>query len=349
MRDKRPVDELSIEELERILAIRKREARQKAKEHMTRAGRAVPQQETPAAPAVPPPPAAMRVPALEALLEQAASAEAPPASLRPAPAGPALSFEDTAAAAPPAPRARRRRSPWADRVLIAIEAAAVIGLVVIGANLFGAVRSLERETASAQALADEQRRLGVPTIAPTPSLRMESYVLPGGHTISDSGSVEFNYNEVPSHLLPLVESQWIRPVAARPQATDETALALVVPALNLNQTIVQGVDWEALKQGVGQLVNGVDPGDDVGNLVLAAHNDVYGETFRYLDQLSAGDNFQIQTRSTVYTYVVTDVLFVDPDDVDVLANRSGATATLISCYPYRVNTQRIVVFADRIT
>jgi sortase A len=234
-------------------------------------------------------------------------------------------------------------------VLIAIEAAAVIGLVVIGANLFGAVRSLERETASAQALADEQRRLGVPTIAPTPSLRMESYVLPGGHTISDSGSVEFNYNEVPSHLLPLVESQWIRPVAARPQATDETALALVVPALNLNQTIVQGVDWEALKQGVGQLVNGVDPGDDVGNLVLAAHNDVYGETFRYLDQLSAGDNFQIQTRSTVYTYVVTDVLFVDPDDVDVLANRSGATATLISCYPYRVNTQRIVVFADRIT
>jgi sortase A len=34
MRDKRPVDELSIEELERILAIRKREQRQQRLERM---------------------------------------------------------------------------------------------------------------------------------------------------------------------------------------------------------------------------------------------------------------------------------------------------------------------------
>src|SRR5262245_16562940 len=39
MRDKRPVDELSIEELERILAIKKREERQRRMQRMQRDGR----------------------------------------------------------------------------------------------------------------------------------------------------------------------------------------------------------------------------------------------------------------------------------------------------------------------
>jgi hypothetical protein len=39
MRDKRPVDELSIEELERVLAIRRREDRQKQLQRMQRNGR----------------------------------------------------------------------------------------------------------------------------------------------------------------------------------------------------------------------------------------------------------------------------------------------------------------------
>jgi hypothetical protein len=41
MRDKRPVDELSIEELERILAIRKREARMERLRHYEGNGRVV--------------------------------------------------------------------------------------------------------------------------------------------------------------------------------------------------------------------------------------------------------------------------------------------------------------------
>src|SRR5258706_11640819 len=41
MRDKRSVDELSIEELEKILAIRKREEREKRLDRMKRSGRVV--------------------------------------------------------------------------------------------------------------------------------------------------------------------------------------------------------------------------------------------------------------------------------------------------------------------
>src|SRR4029079_10587912 len=49
MRDKRPVDELSIEELEKILAIRRREEREKRLDRMKRAGRVVGSEAAPAA------------------------------------------------------------------------------------------------------------------------------------------------------------------------------------------------------------------------------------------------------------------------------------------------------------
>jgi sortase A len=223
-------------------------------------------------------------------------------------------------------------------------------MVFIGYSLFQAINDLERETASAQALADEQRRMTIPTLEPTPTLRLENFVLPGGHTPPTApGGGQFNYAEIPSHLLPLVQSEWIEPVINRPAPTSETALSLIIPKLSINHTIVQGVDWEALKMGIGQLPNSTNPGDEVGNVVLAAHNDIYGELFRYLDQLAPGDEFQIQTQTQLFTYVVTELREVEPNDVYVMDQRGGATATLISCYPYQVNNKRIVVFAERVT
>jgi sortase A len=355
-RDKRPVDELSIEELERILAIRRREARQMQVEKMRRAGRTIDP---------PPPGASLTVPPAPKP-ESTSPAVVTGANtgriqLHAAKAMEAPQFEDALDAderseseAPAAvytleavSQASLRRRRIYDRILLLIEIAAVVGIVLIAINLVSAIQMLEQETAAAQSLAEEQRRAGIPTLAPTPTLRLENFILPGGHTVQN-GLPVFNYAEVPAHLLPLVESQWIAPNISRPPPTAETALTLTIPALNLNQAIVQGVDWAALQQGVGQLVNGVNPGDPIGNVVLAAHNDIYGQIFRHLDQLEPGDQFQIQTQSNSYTYTVTEIRIVEPTDVSVLASRGTATATLISCYPYQVNTQRIIVFADRV-
>jgi sortase A len=84
-------------------------------------------------------------------------------------------------------------------------------------------------------------------------------------------------------------------------------------------------------------------------VVLAAHNDIYGEIFRNLDQLEPGMEFQIQTRSGIYNYRIREWQIVDPDDVHIMNSQGKPMVTLISCYPYRVNTQRIAVFADRIS
>ena len=81
-------------------------------------------------------------------------------------------------------------------------------------------------------------------------------------------------------------------------------------------------------------------------LVISAHDDIFGEIFRNLDKLRPGDELQIYTASQIYTYVITASKLVAPTDVSVMNATSHPSATLISCYPYLVDKQRIVVFAD---
>jgi sortase A len=344
MRDKRPVDELSIEELERILSIRKREERQKNLSRLQRAGRVVAEQ---------PQPPASPFPISEKSETAALAKPAPVKVAANGNGGLAPAFEDESDEAdyrqPGKSGDDRFWRSFVNQALLLVEVAAVVGLVFLGYQMFTNISALQRETASAQALADEQRRAGIPTLEPTPQLQINQVVLPGGHTPpTAAGGVRFNYEEVPENLRWLVESQVMQPISFRPPPTEETALQLSVPKLNVDQTIVQGTDWEALKQGIGQVQNGVNPGDDNGNLVLAAHNDIYGEFFRYLDKLEAGDEFYVRTRTKVYTYRVTGWKTVSPTDVTVMNSGIGAEATLISCYPYGQNTKRIVVHAERV-
>lgn len=346
MRDKRTVDELSIEELERILAIRKREERQGKMKRMERAGRVVPSESAKAPTA----------PDFSAIVQQTQTAPAMPTAAIPVTngsSGPNPQFEDDAHAAatpykPQKDNADRFWKAFVNQSLLLVEVAAIGGLIYLGVQMFSATSSLQQETANAQAIADEQRRLTIPTIAPTALLKVDDFILPGGHIFTASGEVRFNYDEVPANLLGLVQSQILQPVLARPVQTAETALEIQIPKINVKQSIVPGMDWEALKLGVGQMLNNVNPGDEQGNLVLSGHNDIYGEVFRHLDELEVGDEFTIRTQTQVYTYRVTGTETVDPTKVSVLQPRGGATVTLISCYPYQVNNKRIIIFADRV-
>ncbi len=352
MRDRRPVDELSIEELERVLAIRKRQARQQQMQRMRARGRVVDAEST--SPAVVPAVRPNSTRSADGVNASAAAVEpnALHASGPSLEAAPRFTNEEEVAA-----NAAQGES-WSklrDRLLLVVEVVAVFGLLTIGALMFIEVGQLQQETANAQELANQQRLAGLPTPQPTPiiQVRVEDYVLPGGHTVDASGNAQFNFAEffedVPSHLQTSIVNQVYVPIdISRPQPTSETALYLNIPKLGIDQAIVQGTDWEALKQGVGQVLNGVTPSDETGNLVLAAHNDIYGELFRYIDQLAPGDEFQVQTRTQTFTYRITGSDIVLPTDVHVMNDQGRSTVTLISCYPYQVNDKRYVVFAERV-
>jgi len=340
MPDKRPVDELSIEELERVLAIKRREVRQNRLQRMKVSGRVI--ETAPEEPAAP--------------VRKQAVSQSPDTKQADAPASKAQKrkvvpeFEDAIDIKDYKERSNAGRiwRIFVDRSLLLTEIAAVVGLVVLGVALFQGIGTLEQETAAAQQAAEQQRLASLPTVEPTPQLTLDRVVLPTGHTFQNSQPI-FNMAEIPENMRGLVANQiWLPPDVARVPTTDDTPLRVIIPDIDVDNTIVQGVDWDALQQGVGMLPNGATPQGDTDNVVLAAHNDIYSEIFRYLEDLEPGDELQIQTRSGFFTYVIRETLVVEPDEVHVMNSQGTPMVTLISCYPYRVNTQRIVVYADRV-
>jgi sortase A len=195
----------------------------------------------------------------------------------------------------------------------------------------GLLRDLNKEVAAA-----------LNPATPTPTPLVMAVVLPSGHTPPDNpGNTAPNEAEIPDHLRPMVQSLANIPV---PTSAPDQVVRIQIPAINVDAPIVQGDGWEQLKKGVAQHIGSADPGQD-GDVVLSAHNDVYGEIFRYLDRLSPGDQVILYTQQRQYTYIVDRTVLVEPTAVEVMASTGSPTVTLISCYPYLVDKQRIVVFA----
>jgi sortase A len=232
----------------------------------------------------------------------------------------------------PVRRKRDRKRENFDRFLMSLEIFGVIGLVVIFIYGVRLLNNLNQQVSES---------LVQPSI--TPTALFTAVVLPGGHTPPVNGSeVVFNESEIPEHLRPLMQSLADIPV---PTSSPQQAIRIQIPAINVDAPIVQGDGWEQLKKGVGQHVGSADPGQ-TGNMVLTAHDDVFGEIFRYLDQLKKGDQIVIYTAIRAYTYVVTGSQVVEPTRVDVMNPTDNPTLTLISCYPYRVDNKRIIVSAE---
>jgi len=225
------------------------------------------------------------------------------------------------------PRSRR----ILDVFLLIVEVGAVLGLIFVVLNGLGLIQELNREVATV---------LEQPTLTPTPLIM--AVVLPSGHIPPNAlGGARPNEAEIPEHLRPLVQSLANLPL---PTPGPEQAIRVQIPRIKVDAPIVQGDGWEQLKKGVGQHIGSANPGK-TGNVVLSAHNDIFGEIFRDLDRLQAGDEIILFTNQRAYTYAVVDSQIVEPISVEFMAPTEQPTVTLISCYPYLVDDQRIVITA----
>jgi sortase A len=228
-------------------------------------------------------------------------------------------------------RARARRKTGLDRLLFGVEIVAILGLFFIIFNGAKLLANLNQEFASA---------LDQPNL--TPTALITAVVLPSGHTPPVEGmEVRPNDAEIPEHLRPLMQSYANLPI---PTPGPQQARQIQIAAIGVNAPVVMGDGWEQLKKGVAQHLGTANPGEQ-GNMVVSAHNDIFGELFKDLDKLVPGDTIVVLTQDRTFTYTVTGTQIVEPNRVDVMAQTSETTLTLISCYPYRVDNKRIVVSA----
>jgi len=318
MSDRRAVDELTIEELEQILIIKRRQARTERMRRLQEIGRlpaeaALPHEDL----------AALGVGAGggSVLLE-------PEASRR-------RTFDVEPLRGKKRRKERRERSARSrgarlrDTLLLFLEIGALLGLAAVLVISFLNLKSLNDEYDQASLLSLTA------TATPTP---LAGGVLPGGHTPPEEPGT------VPTHLRNLVEGEAL-PAVPIPTPGPEAPTRVVIPSIGIDALVVEGDSWEKLKLGVGHHLSTANPGER-GNMVLSGHNDIYGEVFRHLGDLELGDEVIIYAGEQPYRYVVTAKQIVEPTHVSVLASTTKPVATLISCYPYMVDSHRIVVIAE---
>jgi sortase A len=144
-----------------------------------------------------------------------------------------------------------------------------------------------------------------------------------------------------------------------------TSLApeIIIPKINVEVPVVYGVTstddsdvQKALEVGVVHYADTALPGQD-GNLVIVGHSagnifnpGQYKYVFSLLRKLDNGDVFYLQKDSVRYTYQVYKKEVVKPTDVGVLSADPAepAIATLITCDPPGVSSNRLVVVAKQI-
>lgn len=235
------------------------------------------------------------------------------------------------------PKARRSRAGW-EKLLRLAELAVVLALL---ATFF----------ISGRGWIAIRQRLPLPTDGVTfvqPAEALAAPALPPiGATAGDVPSAEpvsAQASHVPDHL-----QGWIDPAPAQPVPAPAAVPAsrIVIPSIEVDAPVTEGTDWESLKYRVGHHPGTADPGQR-GNIVLAAHNDVYGEIFRHLPDVPLGEIVTVYAGEQVYRYRIADRRIILPNQVEVMAPTTGPTLTLISCYPYLIDTHRIVLFGELI-
>lgn len=124
-----------------------------------------------------------------------------------------------------------------------------------------------------------------------------------------------------------------------------------IPRINVRLPIYHGTEEAVLQVGSGHWEGTSLPaGGESTHCILTAHTGlVKAKMFTDVDQLTEGDTFSLTILDRVLTYEVDQSLVVTPEDNSELLTEEGKDlVTLYTCYPYGVNTHRLLVRGHRI-
>ncbi len=144
---------------------------------------------------------------------------------------------------------------------------------------------------------------------------------------------------------------------------------LVVPRINQNIPIVRVSSESLIKRDFGALEGEMQkalqdgvvhyPGTSLpgqrGNTVITGHSSYFPwdpgrfkDVFALLHDVVVGDKIVVYYKQTKYTYEISDIEVVLPEEIDVLKQTPSDQLTLITCTPVGTNLKRLIVKAKPI-
>ena len=124
-----------------------------------------------------------------------------------------------------------------------------------------------------------------------------------------------------------------------------------IPRINIKLPIYHTVSDEVLQKAAGHLEGSSIPaGGESTHTVISAHRGLPSAAlFTDLDKLEEGDHFLFYVLDDILCYEVDNISVVEPDETELLSVEEGQDlATLLTCTPYGVNSQRLLVRGHRV-
>jgi len=119
-----------------------------------------------------------------------------------------------------------------------------------------------------------------------------------------------------------------------------------IPKISQELPLYHGTSDGVLSVAVGHLQGTSLPvGGESTHCVVSAHRGLpTAELFTHLDRMEVGDVFTVTVLNRTLTYQVDQIRIVEPDDTSLLVIEEGKDyCTLLTCTPYGINTQRLLV------
>lgn len=131
-----------------------------------------------------------------------------------------------------------------------------------------------------------------------------------------------------------------------PADADGTIGIIIIPKINVKVAVNEGSDLDTLKYAAGHFKGTAMPGEK-GNCCIAGHrNSAYNKYFEDLDKLAKGDKIVLRAKKGEFTYKITDIKVVEPDDTSVLQSTDKPTVTLVTCTPKGVFNKRLIIIGQ---
>jgi LPXTG-site transpeptidase (sortase) family protein len=115
------------------------------------------------------------------------------------------------------------------------------------------------------------------------------------------------------------------------QQTSPVLGVFEIPKFDIELPIYDGASDLHMDRGIARIEGTAMPGQGDGNVGIAGHRDGY---FRVLKDIQFGDEISVRTPSGTQTYIVQQLMIVDPSAVEVLNYTPEPSITLVTCYPF---------------
>ena len=124
-----------------------------------------------------------------------------------------------------------------------------------------------------------------------------------------------------------------------------------IPKINITEPIYHYSNEISLGNGIGHIHGSSLPiGGKNTHCILTGHRGLPTQKFfSDLDKLEINDRFYIHVLDKILVYKVYNIKVIDPTDVESLfIEKDKDLCTLVTCTPYGINTQRLLVMGERV-